>query len=266
MFSAWMEANKTYIEARNLTYSTFLFKFVYDKRYRRWKPHKRGHRIGRLIWVPPSTGELYYLRMMLTVIKGPTCFDDIKKAGGIVCESFRDACFEMGLLNDDKEYVAAINEAKDWGSEYFLRKLFVTMLLSGIINRPRHVWEKTWKTLSDDILYQQRQATNRRDEQRSILYKIMEYVNKQRGGVFFLHGYGRTGKTFIWRTLSSALRSDKKIILIVASSGIASLLLPSRRTSHSKFKIPVPTLDNCTCNIDKDTEHYELFESTDVRI
>ncbi|XP_058740882.1 uncharacterized protein LOC131613211 [Vicia villosa] len=110
MFSAWMEANKTYIEARNLTYSTFLFKFVYDKRYRRWKPHKKGHRIGILIWVPPSTGELYYLRMMLTVIKGPTCFDDLKKACGIVCESFRDACFEMGFLNDDKEYVAAINE------------------------------------------------------------------------------------------------------------------------------------------------------------
>ncbi|XP_058764312.1 uncharacterized protein LOC131637724 [Vicia villosa] len=339
MFTAWMEANKTYPEARNLTYSNFLTKFVYDKRYRRWRPRKRGHTIGRLIWVPPSTGELYYLRMMLTVAKGPTCYEDIKKVGGIVRDSFRDACFEMGFLNDDKEYVAAINEAKDWGSGHFLRKLFVTMLLSGTINRPRHVWQKTWKTLSDGILHQQRQLTNIKDmqltevelknltlieienmlqsnrrslhefkdmpypdvyvtrhvgnrliyeehdynteterenfnnlfraltdEQRSIFEKIMEAVGKQRGGVFFLHGYGGTGKTFMWRTLSSALRSKKKIVLAVASSGIASLLLPGGRTAHSKFKIPVPTLDNSTCNIDKNTEHSQLFEATDVII
>ncbi|XP_058741375.1 uncharacterized protein LOC131613747 [Vicia villosa] len=339
MFTAWMEANKTYPEARNLTYSNFLTKFVYDKRYRRWRPRKRGHTIGRLIWVPPSTGELYYLRMMLTVAKGPTCYEDINKVGGIVRDSFRDACFEMRFLNDDKEFVAAINEAKDWGSEHFLRKLFVTMLLSGTINRPRHVWKKTWKTLSDGILHQQRQLTNIRDmqlteaelknltlieienmlqsnrrslhefkdmpypdayvtrhvgnrliyeehdynteterenfnnlfraltdEQCPIFEKIMEAVGKQRGGVFFLHGYGGTGKTFMWRTLSSALRSKKKIVLAVASSGIASLLLPGGRTAHSKFKIHVPTLDNSTCNIDKNTEHSQLFEATDVII
>jgi ATP-dependent DNA helicase PIF1 len=78
----------------------------------------------------------------------------------------------------------------------------------------------------------------------------MDAVNKKRGGVFFLHGYGGTGKTFMWRTLSSALRSQKKIVLTVASSGIASLLLPGGRTAHSKFKILVPTLNNSTCNID----------------
>ncbi|KAI5424717.1 hypothetical protein KIW84_030777 [Lathyrus oleraceus] len=162
MFTAWMEANKIYFEAQNLTYSQFLTKFIYDKRYRRWRPRKRGHTIGRLIWVPPSTGELYYLRMMLTVVKGPTCYEDIKFVDGKVQDSFRDACFHMGFLNDDSEYVAAINEAKDWGSGHFLRKLFVTMLLSGTVNRPRHVWEQTWRTLSDGILYQQRQNTNRR--------------------------------------------------------------------------------------------------------
>ncbi|XP_058775557.1 uncharacterized protein LOC131649819 [Vicia villosa] len=94
----------------------------------------------------------------------------------------------------------------------------------------------------------------------------MEVVGKQRGGVFFLHGYGGTGKTFTWRTLSSALRLKKKIVLVVASSDIASLLLPGGRTAHSKFKIPVPTLDNSTCNIDKNTEHSQLFEATNMII
>jgi ATP-dependent DNA helicase PIF1 len=60
----------------------------------------------------------------------------------------------------------------------------------------------------------------------------MDAVEQQKGGVFFLHGYGGTGKTYMWRTLASYLRSQKKIVLTVASSGIASLLLPGGRTAH----------------------------------
>jgi len=82
----------------------------------------------------------------------------------------------------------------------------------------------------------------------------MQAVINQKGGVFFLHCYGGTGKTFMWRTIASALRSKHDIVLTVASSGIASLLLPGGRTTHSKFKILVPTLDNSTCNIDHDSD------------
>jgi len=35
------------------------------------------------------------------------------------------------------------------------------------------------------------------DEQTSIFYKIMRVVASQLGGVYFLYGYGGTGKTFI---------------------------------------------------------------------
>jgi ATP-dependent DNA helicase PIF1 len=86
-------------------------------------------------------------------------------------------------------------------------------------------------------------------EQKNIYQTIMKAVRRQKGGVFFLHGYGGTGKTFMWRTLASYLRSRGEIVLTVASSGIASLLLPGGRTAHSKFKIPVPTMDNSTCEI-----------------
>jgi len=48
----------------------------------------------------------------------------------------------------------------------------------------------------------------------------------QKGGMFFLYGYGGTGKMFIWRTLAAAFRSKKKIVLIVASNCLASMLLP----------------------------------------
>lgn len=111
--------------------------------------------------------------MMLTVVMGPTCHEDIKYVSGKLQDSFKDACFEMRFLNDEKEYVAAIHEAKDCGSSHFLRKLFVTMLLFSTINRPRQVWEKTWMTLSDGILYQQRQKTNNRGKK--LLFNFLKY-------------------------------------------------------------------------------------------
>lgn len=51
--------------------------------------------------------------MMLTFVKGPTCYKDIKDVGGKDLDSFRDKCFEVGSLEDDNEYIATINEAKD---------------------------------------------------------------------------------------------------------------------------------------------------------
>jgi ATP-dependent DNA helicase PIF1 len=94
----------------------------------------------------------------------------------------------------------------------------------------------------------------------------MKAVRKQQGGVFFLHGYGGTGKTFMWRTLASSLRSQSEIVITVASSGIASLLLPGGRTAHSKFKIPVPTLDNSTCEIEHNDERAGLLKQTKLII
>jgi ATP-dependent DNA helicase PIF1 len=65
----------------------------------------------------------------------------------------------------------------------------------------------------------------------------MSSVTMQKGGVFFLHGYGGTGKTFMWRTLAASLRSRCQIVLTVATSGIASLLLPEegQHTQSSKY-------------------------------
>ena len=94
--------------------------------------------------------------MMLTVKKGPLCYKDIRNVDGVQHKTFRKACFAMGFLQDDREFIEAIKEAYVWGSGFFLRKLFVTMLLSSSMNRPSHVWRKTWKYLSDGILYEQR--------------------------------------------------------------------------------------------------------------
>ncbi|KAF1892857.1 hypothetical protein Lal_00035501 [Lupinus albus] len=97
---------------------------------------------------------------MLTVVKGATCYEDIRTVSDIQYSTFRDSCFAMGLLQDEREYIEALKEAYDWSSGFYLRKLFVTMLLSTSMNKPDHVWEETWKWLCDGLVLSDEELQN----------------------------------------------------------------------------------------------------------
>ncbi|XP_072064317.1 uncharacterized protein [Arachis hypogaea] len=337
MFLAWFEAKKKYNSAKELTYVEFPSKFVWNAKEREWAPRRSHNVISRIFFVPPSSGELYYLRVLLNLVKCPTCYTDIRFHNGVTHGSFRDACYVRGLLDDDKEYIDAIKEARQWGAAPYLRNLFATLLFSKSIERREYVWEETKMLLSEDILHHQRKLLNypglqlttsqietltlieiekilninnrslkdwdtmpfRSDnisswdpysnslnrlivdelgydrsslhiehnrlikqmtsEQLSVYEKIINSVESCSGGVYFLYGYGGTGKTFVWNTLASALRSKGDIVLTVASSGIASLLLPGGRTAHSRFGIPLNLNEYSTCNIKQGSQLAELI-------
>jgi hypothetical protein len=89
----------------------------------------------------------------------------------------------------------------------------------------------------------------RNDDQRNAYKTILNVVTNKEGKLFFVYGSGGTSKTFVWTTLMSRLRGPGKIMLAVASSGIASLLLLGDRTTHSRFKISIDLHDESTCNI-----------------
>lgn len=96
-------------------------------------------------------------------------------------------------------------------------------------------------------------------EQKSVYDEIMNCVMGGSSGFFFLYGYGGTGKTFLWKTLSAGIRSNGLIVLNVASSGIASLLLSGGRTAHSTFAIPLIINDKSTCNINQGSARAKLL-------
>ncbi|GKB16804.1 DNA helicase PIF1/RRM3 [Tanacetum coccineum] len=62
-------------------------------------------------------------------------------------------------------------------------------------------------------------------EQRLIYEEVVDSVHNKKGQFHFVYGPGGTGKTFLYKTIISRLRSELKIVLAVASSGIASLLI-----------------------------------------
>ncbi|GKD23453.1 DNA helicase [Tanacetum coccineum] len=80
--------------------------------------------------------------------------------------------------------------------------------------------------------------------QRRIYDRVIHDATEGHQSLIFVYSHGGTEKTFLWKVLINALRSEGKIVLVVASSGIASLLLPAGRTTHSRFKLPLDLYDD----------------------
>ncbi|XP_028757288.1 uncharacterized protein LOC114716448 [Neltuma alba] len=104
------------------------------------------------------------------------------------------------------------------------------------------------------------------NEQKSIFDKVMSTVSNDNGGFFFVYGFGGIGKTFLWNALTSSLRAQSKIVLIIASSGIAATLLPSGRTAHSRFAIPIQVNETSMCSISQGSPLAKLLECTKLII
>lgn len=126
--------------------------------------------------------------------------------------------------------------------------------------------------LLEEMMYNrgelQTQATERRaclnHMQRTVYDRVIEAASSGAGGMFFVYGHGGTGKTFLWSTIIAQLRSEGKIVLAVAGSGIASLLIKGGRTAHSRFKIPIDVDEFTCCEIKKNTHLAELICKTSL--
>ena len=127
--------------ARRHTYQEFPQVFVWDKEMG-WKIRKRMFALGRMYFVSPTRGELFYLRTLLTMVKGPTSFEDLRTFEGIIHPSYREACLARGLLEDDGEWRACLQEAAAMRTGARLRRLFATLLLFCNPSRPVDLWQE----------------------------------------------------------------------------------------------------------------------------
>ena len=321
-------------EARKLTYQEFPQKFVWDKTEKEWSLRQRGFSLGRMYFIPPTAGERFYLRTLLTIVRGPKSFEDLRTFEGILYSSFQDACRARGLLEDDGEWRLCLADASQMQTGSRLRQLFASMLLFCNLGTPEKLWDEFKASICEDLHIHITNPTSERvydyglfllnqilsdsgynlqnfphmpiptenwvatasnsfiadqlsyepDEEHKLFLRhienvqqvpeqleaynrILESVNAGQGTIFFLNGPGGTGKTYVYRTLCHKLRAEGRIVLCVASSGIAALLLPGGRTAHSMFRIPIDTLDtDSLCNISKQDKRAELLRAVDLII
>jgi hypothetical protein len=60
--------------ARDLLYQEFPQKFAYKRDEHKWSVRKRGFALGRMFFVPPTAGEKFFVRLLLTVVKGKSAY------------------------------------------------------------------------------------------------------------------------------------------------------------------------------------------------
>ncbi|GJU64220.1 ATP-dependent DNA helicase PIF1-like protein [Tanacetum coccineum] len=66
--------------------------------------------------------------------------------------------------------------------------------------------------------------------------------------------------------MSAVLRSQGHIVLNVASSGIAALLLEGRRTGHSRVAVPINIHEDSMCHIPTDSDLADLIHQAKLII
>ena len=127
----------------------------YDRSKKQWVKRKRGSdtTIGRVHTINPVAGETYFLRMLLhdNHCRGKTSFQDMLILPGRECETFKEVCCELGLLNDDQEWRRVLEEAAATQMCKQIRELFVIILLFCLPSDPLALFSAFWNTWFDDI-------------------------------------------------------------------------------------------------------------------
>ncbi len=129
-----------------------------DKRWNRRTPNPKNLKpiVSRMHYVNYAQRARYYLRILLLHKRGATGFNDLKtinKKDG-PCETFKEACAKLGLLDDDTEFYNCLDEACSIITNgYALRKLFATILNLNEVLEPTKLWETFKDHLTSDIKY-----------------------------------------------------------------------------------------------------------------
>nr|GEU71415.1 DNA helicase [Tanacetum cinerariifolium] len=235
--------NKHHTDGRHLSYIPKYY--VWYPQQKIWSPRQRKGEgsIGRLVYVHHASEEFFYLQMIIFHQQGCKTFKDIRTVNKVIYDTYRAACEALGLLGDDKEWHTALKEAAFSSTPTELRNLFVQILIFCEVAALKRLWDTYWRKMSDDIpkiISETHRILNLHindpELQAKVLYKLEVILKGQRRiystakeqqELIFVYGHGGTGKTFLWKVLISAVRSEGKIVLDVASSRIASLLLPA---------------------------------------
>ncbi|XP_022855741.1 uncharacterized protein LOC111376961 [Olea europaea var. sylvestris] len=94
-------------------------------------------------------------------------------------------------------------------------------------------------------------AISLNNEQQFAYDTIMEKVDSELSGIYFIDGPGGMGKNFLYDALLAGMRSQNLVALATASSRVSVSLLPESRAVHSRFKIPLETDGEVSCSVSK---------------
>ncbi|XP_042757993.2 uncharacterized protein LOC111895117 [Lactuca sativa] len=150
MLTEFFKKNKEDSKAREYLYKDFPKHFTWNRGNHCWRTRAHKSMVGRLVYANPAEGERYYLRLLLCHITGPTCFEDLYTANGVLHPTFRKAALERGLIETDDNLSQCLEEASLFQFPSTLRRLFATMLIFCEPGNVRKLWDDHYDSLSED--------------------------------------------------------------------------------------------------------------------
>nr|KAJ0223153.1 hypothetical protein LSAT_V11C200065140 [Lactuca sativa] len=150
MLTAFFKKNKEDSKAREYLYKDFPKHFTWNRSNHCWRIREHKSMVGRLVYANPAKGERYYLRLLLCHITGPTCFEDLYTANGVLHPTFRKAALERGLIETDDNLSQYLEEASLFQFPSALRRLFATMLIFCEPGNVCKLWDDHYDSLSED--------------------------------------------------------------------------------------------------------------------
>lgn len=155
---AFFALNAIDSDARKYTYDEIPQHYVWNEADSLWNTRKRGSQIGRLYYTHHSTGELWYLRLLLTKVRGPKSFKCLRTVNGRLCSTFHEACKEYGLLDDDNEWHQVMQQCSSCGFPPQIRQLFVHIIVNCRVTDLNKLWTDHREHMMDDILLKRRKS------------------------------------------------------------------------------------------------------------
>jgi len=133
----WFAVNATLRDGEaKLLYHEMVRQYTWDTRGKVWKK-RRQHKnnafpqIARMHTIHPTAGEAFYLRLLLhnEFSRGKQSFAQLKAMpDGSIAHSYKDVCMHLGLLQDDGEWHAALDDAAVTLMCPQIRAMYVIML------------------------------------------------------------------------------------------------------------------------------------------
>jgi hypothetical protein len=170
--TAWFDLNKHDSLARKYLYNEIPYHFSFDQKTRSWIRRKNSHKtVSRMYAVSPKEGERYFLRLLLLHQRGARSFEELKTVDNILCNSFREACLALNLLENDEEWDRCLTEASNFKMPRQLRDLFATICVFCNPSYPLKLWEKFKEFMCEDFKHK-----NTSDPESRALQEINEFL------------------------------------------------------------------------------------------
>jgi hypothetical protein len=173
MLTAFFNLNKKYKDTHQFTYQELPMHYIWDRQTKLWRSRQHGSAIGHVYFVPPTARECFYLRTLLTTVKGSTSWEDLRTYDSVVHPTFHTTCLARGRLENDNEWQQCLEEASLTHVGESLRHLFSLLLRHCQPLQPDVLWTQFCDALCDNL---NRQLQHARDSTNDIpIHDIYNY-------------------------------------------------------------------------------------------